>query len=326
VQAVTRRSRIHEGLVGERLLVGTPYLADPELRAQYDDQIAPRTEAALARIFAEGAWPGVRRALDLGAGTGAAGRALRARFGTATEVVAVDRVAGPGVDVVADLRRPAPVATGRFDLIVAAHMLGELALAPAARAELVLSWRRAHLGEGGRLVLLEPALRETSRGLLAVRDHLCRAGLVVLAPCLRQDGCPALLRERDFCHASADWEAQRRGRSRVDFTYLVLADREAFPRDDGAAPGDAPSGQFRIVSDPIVDKGRLRLWGCGAPGRLELVRLKRHRSSANAAFDDLGRGDVATFAPATIAGDRLEVGEATRVSRSGPSASDPQGR
>lgn len=319
---MTRRSRIHEGLVGERKLVGSPYLADPELRAQYDDQIAPRTEAALAWVFGEGAWPNVRRALDLGAGTGAVGRALRARFGAAPEIVAVDRVAGPGIDVVADLRRPAPLARGRFDLVVAAHMLGELGLAPAATAELVLSWRREHLAEGGRLVLLEPALRETSRGLLAVRDHLCRAGLMVLAPCLRQEPCPALLRERDFCHASADWEAQRRGRSRVDFTYMVLAE-SVQAAVEGGEPGEpsTPSEEananirFRIVSDPIADKGRLRLWGCGTAGRLELVRLKRHRSPVNARFDELGRGDLATFSPATIEGGRLEVEAETRVGR-----------
>jgi len=90
--------------------------------------------AALARIFAAVPFPQVRRALDLGAGTGAAGQAVRERFG-AVELVAVDRVAAPGV-LAADLARAGrpPGVEGRFDLIVAAHLLNELPLPPAERA------------------------------------------------------------------------------------------------------------------------------------------------------------------------------------------------
>src|SRR5580765_8426692 len=100
------RARLHEGLVGERALIGSRYLADPELRRAYDADLAPRTRAALAKIFAEVApdRQGVRRALDLGAGTGAAGQAVREHFGDVA-LVSVDRVAGPGV-LVADLARP----------------------------------------------------------------------------------------------------------------------------------------------------------------------------------------------------------------------------
>ena len=36
-----RASRIHRGLTGARSLVGTRYLADPELRREYAEQIAP---------------------------------------------------------------------------------------------------------------------------------------------------------------------------------------------------------------------------------------------------------------------------------------------
>ncbi len=48
-----RPGAVHEGLVGPRALVGSPYLADPELRAEYEADIAPRTRAALARILGE---------------------------------------------------------------------------------------------------------------------------------------------------------------------------------------------------------------------------------------------------------------------------------
>ena len=61
-------SAIHDGLVGARKLVGTPYLADPELRREYERDIAPRTRAALARILAE-VYPGGRRAAAARAGS-----------------------------------------------------------------------------------------------------------------------------------------------------------------------------------------------------------------------------------------------------------------
>jgi len=103
-------SAIHDGLVGERALIGTPYLADPALRNEYARDIAPRTRAALGKILAEvfppdAAAPG--RAIDLGAGTGAVGEALRARFGADLDVVGVDRVAAPGV-VTTDLASALP--------------------------------------------------------------------------------------------------------------------------------------------------------------------------------------------------------------------------
>jgi hypothetical protein len=310
-----RPDRIHDGLVGARVLVGTPYLADPELRRQYEAEIAPRTEAALARVFAElGPRPGFRRVLDLGAGTGAAGRAVRAWLGGGVEIVGVDRVPGAAVDVVADLRRPGrpPGVEGRFELIVAAHLLNELGLAADAGAGRVLGWCRELLAEAAAdgapalLVLVEPAPRATSRALLDVRDRLVAAGLHVVAPCLWQGPCPALARPRDFCHASADWEAQRRGRSRVDFSYLVLCARGRPERR---------AGLFRIVSDPMIEKGRRKLVGCGPAGRHALVRLDRDRSEANRAFEGAARGDVVEIAGAPLApaGDGLRVGREARV-------------
>ena len=193
--AAGRGSAIHEGLVGERKLVGTAYLADPELRREYARDIAPRTHAALARILAE-VFPedGVRpqRALDLGSGTGAAAEALRAWFGADFEVVCVDRVAAPGV-VTANLEVALPGAqavTGRFDLIVAAHLLGELFVDQPpeeridARARRVRAWVDGLLAPGGTVILVEPALRETSRELLAVRDQLLAlSDLEIVAPC-----------------------------------------------------------------------------------------------------------------------------------------------
>jgi ribosomal protein RSM22 (predicted rRNA methylase) len=310
---------LHEGLVGKRALVGRPYLADHRLREEYQQDIAPRTQAALAQVLAPlgPRLEQVGRVLDLGAGTGAAGAAVREALGRPLEVVAVDRVnAQPGAGVVlADLRQPGRPrgVEGRFDLIVAAHLLNELDLTIEQRAALVFSWAHDLLAPGGLVVLVEPALRETSRDLLAVRDRLVSAGYFVLAPCFLQGPCPALARERDWCHASAPWlpdqAALRAGRSRVDYSYLVLARR-------GGPDAEVTDRRlFRVVSDAIVDKGRLRLVGCGPAGRHQLVRLDRARAEANQDFDQAGRGDVLVVADSERAGDGLRISETTRVEK-----------
>jgi ribosomal protein RSM22 (predicted rRNA methylase) len=322
-----RGSRIHRGLVGTRELIGTRYLDDPSLRREYADEIAPRTIAALGKILGEvyGAdEPAPARALDLGAGTGAVGAALRARFGEGLELVAVDRVAAPGI-LVADLERGVPAVDGRFDLVVAAHVLNELFARRdaetqiAERAARVLSWSRALLATGGTVILLEPALRETSRALLGVRDRLLASGLYVVAPCFFAGPCPALSRERDWCHDAAKVPSSRdralgpppRGFAapspRVDFSYLALRTEP---------PPAAPAGWSRVVSDPLVEKGRLKLFACGPAGRQALVRLDRAATAANADFDRLERGDVASIAGATFSPEGQRLGPEAKVERS----------
>jgi Mitochondrial small ribosomal subunit Rsm22 len=308
------RSAVHQGLVGARELIGTPYLADAELRGQYARDIAPRTEAALGRVLDEvygapGAAPATR-AIDLGAGTGAVGRVLRARFGETLELVEVDRTAGPGV-VRANLAVELPAVDGKFELVVAAHLLNELFVdrAPAERVRLralrVLAWAKVLLGSRGLLILIEPALRQTSRELLALRDHLLSDGLHVVAPCFWTGPCPALARDRDWCHDAAPVRSQ----PRVDFSYLVLSTEPVAPRD-----------LYRVVSDPLPEKGRLRLFVCGPDGRHQLIRLSRHRSPNNEALDRATRGDAISIQNAAAREDGVRVDADSTVTSPDPSA------
>ncbi|HEY6476653.1 MAG TPA: small ribosomal subunit Rsm22 family protein [Polyangia bacterium] len=308
-----RGSAVHEGLVGARKLVGTPYLADAELRDEYARDIAPRTEAALARVLDE-VWgaPGIApptRAIDLGAGTGAAGRVLRARFGDALEIVEVDRTAAPGV-VRANLAVEMPRVERRFELVVVAHLLNELFVdrAPAQRVALralrVRAWAEGLLAPNGLLILIEPALRETSRELLAVRDQVLESGLHVVAPCFWTGPCPALVRERDWCHDAAPVPS----RPRVDFSYLVL-------RREPVAP---PPTLYRAVSDPFPEKGRLRIFICGPQGRHPLMRLSRHRGINNEALDRVVRGDTISIQNAVASEDGVRVNADTTIAAPDP--------
>jgi ribosomal protein RSM22 (predicted rRNA methylase) len=305
-----KSSRIHQGLVGRRQLVGAPYMAEGELRQEYADQIAPRTRAALERVFerisARIAVATPHRVLDLGAGTGAVGETVRARW-PRVEVVAVDRVAAPGI-LAADVTRgvrPAGV-TGRFDLVIAAHLLNELNLDAKAKAHLVAGWCEELLAADGTCILIEPALRETSRALLEVRDRLLTGHVRVVAPCPVQGPCPALANPRDWCHDAAP--AIVEGRSRVDFSYLVLRMQASTPDDDA----------YRICSDPLKDKGRLRFFACGRTGRYQLLRLDRDRSEANSALDQIARGDLVRISGAAVVdenGGDLRLGPSSRLTR-----------
>lgn len=304
-----RGSAVHAGLVGARALVGTPYLADAELRSEYARDIAPRTEAALARVLDEvcGAFGAglPMRAMDLGAGTGAVGRVLRARCGEGLELVEVDQTPGPGM-LRANLAVEAPPVEGKFDLVVAAHLLNELFVQRpdrvSLRAQRVVAWSRALLAPGGLLVVVEPALRETSRDLLGVRDQVLAAGLHVVAPCFWTGACPALARNRDWCHDAAPVPSS----PRVDFSYLVLArEREPLP----------PLPLYRVVSDPLPEKGRLRLFVCGADGRHQVIRLSRHHTTTNEALDRAVRGDVVSIANGSPGEDGLRVTAETVIAR-----------
>jgi len=149
---------------------------------------------------------------------------------------------------------------------------------------------------GGSLVVMEPALRDTSRALLRLRDRLVERGFAVRAPCLFRGACPALARESDWCHAERPVEppplvaqlARAAGlrREAVKMSYLVLA-----PRGEGwAAP--PPGRVFRIVSEPLAGKGRLRYMGCGPEGRMGLSLQEKHLADRNRGFERLLRGDV----------------------------------
>jgi ribosomal protein RSM22 (predicted rRNA methylase) len=229
---------------------------------------------------------------------------LRARFGESFEVVAVDRTGGPGL-VRANLAVELPVVGDRFDLVVAAHLLNELfvdrepAERVALRARRVRAWSTL-LAPNGVLILIEPALRDTSRELLAVRDQVLATGsLHVLAPCFWTGPCPALALDRDWCHDAAPVTSK----PRVDFSYLVLR-AEAVP--------PAPTVN-RVVSDPMPEKGRLRLFVCGPQGRHPLIRLTRYRAPQNAALDRATRGAALSITGTEPAADGLRVTPASTV-------------
>jgi SAM-dependent methyltransferase len=330
-------TRLSTGLTRERELVGARYLDDDRLLGAYLLFYWPTSYLQARGVLSE--LPRRPRAvLDLGSGPGP--MAFAALDAGAAEVIAADRSAkalaaarklsGEAGEPLATREwnpthgRPlAELAGGRkLDVVLMGHALNELFRGHAGpttderRADL-LEEALGLLSPGGSLVVVEPALRDTSRALLRVRDLLVARGYAIRAPCLFRGACPALVKETDWCHAERPVEppplvaqlAKAAGlrREAVKMSYLVVAPKG----ETWAAP---PEGRvFRIVSEQLSSKGRLRYMGCGPEGRMGLALQEKHVTDANRRFEKLLRGDVIDVAGGEPRGDGVALGPESRV-------------
>jgi ribosomal protein RSM22 (predicted rRNA methylase) len=164
------------------------------------------------------------------------------------------------------------------------------------RTELVRNIMEHLLAADGSCIIIEPALQETSRDLLMVRDGIVDGGLHVYAPCLVQGHCPALVNSKDWCHEDRHWDPPEIIREidshiglrkdSLKFSYLVL-------RKDGRTLADTyEEAAYRVVSEPLASKGKLEFYLCGEEGRRLATRLDKDASPANGMFARLQRGDV----------------------------------
>jgi ribosomal protein RSM22 (predicted rRNA methylase) len=303
-------TRLHLGLTRGRELVGRAYLDDPELLVAYREHFSPMSYAKASAVLREiGVQPNC--VIDVGAGPGAMAQAAKDLFPSA-RVIACDRSAAALAVVPEGIERlrwdaveAIPSSLPRADVVLLGNVLNELPGDPAAQVERLaglLVGPRAERGagrdDGGTMVIIEPALRETARQLEQARDRLIERGWFVVAPCLWRGKCPALERERDWCHED------RSDDETLKFAYLVLR-RKGTWCDDPC--------QYRVVSAKMEEKGREKLWACGVRGRYLISRLDRHQSDTNSAWDEIRRGDVVAFDGLEERGDGLRLNSHTRV-------------
>ncbi len=285
----------------------------------------PKAIFPLAELRSRAALPsGPLRVMDLGAGGGTMSLALLATLAAApprgtVHLDAVDRDLGalsllPLVVEAAqrelssalsgelecavrplpgDVSRELPGdAMGLYDLILAGNLLNEL---PADRCWPLLLELLERLAPQGSLLLVEPALRSTTRALHALRDRVLVSGAAsVFAPCTRQGPCPALLDDDDWCHESRPFlfppELRRLAamtglrRGPVKWSYVVF-------NRQGQRVADRP-GALRVVSDGLKSKGKLEVFLCGEEGKKRTTLFGRHRSTSNEPFRRLARGSL----------------------------------
>lgn len=319
------------GLTRDRSLAGARYMDDPKLLGAYLLFYWPVSYAQGRQVLGELS-SRARTVLDLGSGPGPL--AFAALDGGAAEVTAADRSQG-ALELASKLAAEAGEALavrkwdpnaskalpdGQFDAITFGHVLNELfgtdEAALRRRADLVET-AAARLKKNGSIIIIEPALRDTSRQLLTVRDLLVERGYAVRAPCMFRGNCPALLKGSDWCHAERSWQMPRAveeiaraaqlHKEAVKMSYLILAPK-------GEAWRELPEGRlFRIVSEPLEGKGRHRYMGCGAEGRVGLAMQEKHRTDANQAFFRLQRGDVIRITDTEERGDGQALTERSTV-------------
>jgi SAM-dependent methyltransferase len=314
------------GLTRDRALAGARYMDDPRLLGAYLLFYWPVSYAqARAALPEVGQRP--RAVLDLGSGPGPL--AFAAMDAGAREVLAADR-SKPALELARTLAIEAneslgvrewaperPLPDGQFDLITMGHVLNELYQGDVGLRTALVEKVAARLVKGGSLLLLEPALRETSRKLLEVRDQLVARGYGVRAPCLYRGACPALVKETDWCHAERAWRmpplveaiARTAGlhKESLKMSYLVLT-----PKGE-AWPEPPPGRLLRIVSEPLVGKGRQRFMGCGPEGRIGLAMQDKHLTERNRLFSKLQRGDVIRVDGTEERGDGLALSDASTL-------------
>jgi len=316
-EAAAAVKELSRGFTRARELAGARYLDDPALLGGYllfywTVSFAQTWAALLSAGIAPGAGLAGRSVLDLGSGPGPSSLALLSAG--AAHVTAVDRSrsalrvaaelasrSGRRLEtLVADIASGAPIPGGPFDLVTAVHAVNELWSDLDDR----LDRRRAlvqslagSLAPGGRVLLVDPALTATANEAIELRDALAAAGWRVLAPCTRQDRCPAL--PSGTCHAEVAWQpppavqrighAARIGRETLAFSYFLLEPPTAPPKRETAA---APP-LYRVVSERFLSKsGRLRVLVCGPDGRFPLSVDGRASFAAARTFRTLGRYDL----------------------------------
>ena len=216
-------------------------------------------------------------------------------------------------DVGATLRRLEGGAS--WDVILLGLFVNEL---PFGERLALLETLRPLLSPEGTLLLLEPALRETTRALHRLRDAVA-GEWTVFAPCIRTGPCPMLEGERDWCHEEerlalpSELEAVARAAGlrgdRLRYSYLTLR------RDARRLADHTGADTWRVVSQPLKTKGKLEIYGCAQQGRVRLTRLDRHASEVNEPFGDARRGQVLALEGAEPKGQGLRVAATTRVER-----------
>ncbi len=349
---VIRLSRL---LTREREGLSAAYLKDRGLREAYEAYYLPPNLAKIQALLRElAAHPGKLldqdplRVLDLGCGPGTAMLGVLEFFAAAKkrpriEFTAVDQVAenlkmagelvaafkstselDASLKTIRSAIEQAPrLPETTFDLIILSNVLNEIFIHDEARiarrTALVADLLKRFLADDGSCIIIEPALRETARDLLAVRDGLVGAGFALYAPCLCHAACPALANPKDWCHEDLPWDEPELiqeldkltglRKDSLKFSCLVV-------RKDGKSLLDLyGENAFRVVSEPLVSKGKIEFYICGEAGRKLITRQDKDETQGNDVFGTLRRGDVVGFENLIDEGKRYKISKETVVNR-----------
>ncbi|MDR0533253.1 MAG: small ribosomal subunit Rsm22 family protein [Verrucomicrobiales bacterium] len=193
------------------------------------------------------------------------------------------------------------------DLILVSFSLGEAFY--QQEDSVVQAWLGQLLDKltpNGLLVILEPALKETSERLERLRDFVVSESprnWHIWGPCLHEKNCPLLAGKKHWCHEVRNWQIpptinrinDRLRRSVWDLKFSFLALGKTPPPNATDINGDPR--HVRLLTPVVSGHGKLLLSGCNANGEhAEYDILKRHLDKPQARqLETLKRGDIVTF-------------------------------
>ena len=210
---------------------------------------------------------------------------------------------------------------GSFELIILSNVLNELyhqdEKRTAKRVDMLKDLMAGHLTDDGSCIVIEPALRETSREMLEVRDGLLEQGIHIYAPCLFRGNCPALVNPKDWCHEDIPWDPPALvaeldaltglRKDSLKFAYLVLR------KENASLVSGLRKHAYRVVSEPLVTKGKREYFLCGEKGRKLVTRQDKDHTPENERFATLKRGNLVSFEGLIDEKKRFKVGKETTV-------------
>ncbi len=199
----------------------------------------------------------------------------------------------------------------KFDIVIAVNLFNEFQ--SGSYSNFIQSIMDENLADEGHFIVVEPALKNTSRALMAQRDTLAQlSACKIVAPCLHRKGCPMLsANDRDWCHFYAEWKSTQASknmdtlvgtdRTHLKYSYLILKKSKKVSTADSILA-------HRVVSSPLKSKGKLEFVLCGSDGSLRKIRrLDRDASFTNCAMEKMMRGDIVSCSDSSKISSSSEV-------------------
>ena len=265
--------------------------------------------------------------LDIGCGPGTATLALRTVLPQVASITLVDHslemrqlaqqlssaLEAPAAPQQAFATLDAIPRDERFSCIVCAHLLAELS--PAERADF-LERALARLKPQGVLLLIEPALKETTQLLMADRDRLLErhTDLEVLFPCTHRRECPMRRTAPDsWCHGTLTWDRSPLVRQldrltgfnkhRLKYAALVLCNA-------GNSLGSR-EGRFRVIEPPARCRRGVQATLCGEGELRQIYLANSERSPSTERFRRLESWDEVSLSRTPDDGNLMASDEVT---------------
>ena len=183
----------------------------------------------------------------------------------------------------------------RFELILVGNLLNELSVTDAQR---LLGRLVTKLAAQGTLLLLEPALKETTQLLMSHRDWLLESytDLAPRFPCTHSSPCPMRrARADDWCHGTLTWEPPLLVRQLDELTGFNKH-RIKFSAFACSRGSSIPQG-YRVLSDAERTNAGDTATVCGEDHCGPLTLFKRHRTEENSKFKRVRSLDIVTINP-----------------------------